>query len=208
LSKELVSYFPKGNGEGFALDLGCGTALHKELCLQCGFKYIGLDYDSKQASMLGDAHALPFKDNSIDFILSIAVLEHIQHPNIMLSEAYRVLKPGGKLIGTVSFLEPFHGISFYHHTHLGVFNSLNVAGFKTSNISPTSDWGALRALSTMAFFPGMPQMISRIIYSPVQLLHRLWWKLGHLLKKSEASSEKKRVLSTSGAFSFIAKKEF
>jgi ubiquinone/menaquinone biosynthesis C-methylase UbiE len=206
LSKELVSYFPIGNN-GIALDLGSGTGLHKELCIQCGFKYVGLDYNSEYANIKGDAHSLPFKDNSIDFIISIAVLEHVQHPYIMMTEAFRVLKPGGKFIGTVSYLEPFHGVSYYNHTHMGVFNSLSVAGFNVINISPMPDWQVLNSVSQMALFPRLPKIFISVLYKPLQFIHRLWWKIGYLVKKSEMSAEKTRLFLTSGSFSFIASKE-
>ena len=84
MSSEILSYFPKAkNTDSFVLDLGCGTGLHRQVCEKAGYKYIGLDYRSRGASVLGDAHSLPFADNSIDFVISISVMEHIQYPWIM-----------------------------------------------------------------------------------------------------------------------------
>jgi SAM-dependent methyltransferase len=44
-----------------------------------------------------DARRLPFKDNSVDEVLSVHVLEHMDFHQgyIALQETYRVLKPGG-----------------------------------------------------------------------------------------------------------------
>ena len=46
----------------------------------------------------GVGEALPFTDNSIDFIVSTDVFEHVQDLQQVLSECYRVLKKGGKLL--------------------------------------------------------------------------------------------------------------
>ncbi len=42
-----------------------------------------------------DIENIPFTDNSIDFIINIAVLEHVFNPEKVVSEIFRILKPGG-----------------------------------------------------------------------------------------------------------------
>jgi len=51
---------------------------------------------------------LPFKDNSIDFAVCNAVLEHVKEPGKIVKEIYRVLKPGGRTYIDIAFLQPFH----------------------------------------------------------------------------------------------------
>ncbi len=207
LKTTLLSHFPRARTPGaFMLDLGCGAAIHRQVCELSGFHYVGLDYREKDATLLGDAHALPFADASFEFILSIAVLEHLRYPYLGLREAFRVLKPGGRFIGTVAFMEPLHDASFYHHSHLGLYYGLRQAGFVVTTLGPNADWLALRALAEMTLFPKLPQALSRVLVKPLDLLHRAWWKVGETLIKSKGARESIRLTSTAGSFSFVAEK--
>ena len=57
---------------------------------------------------------LPIADDSIDLIISLQVLEHVQNPRKVIFEAFRVLKPGGHIYMTfenyLSFWEPHYRI--------------------------------------------------------------------------------------------------
>jgi len=206
LTPELLSYLPKAqSSESFALDLGCGSGLHRATVESAGFQWIGLDYNVPEAPILGDGHALPFLTESIEFVLSVAVLEHIQHPGVLAREVFRILKPGGLYIGTVAFLEPFHGNSYYHHTHLGTYNTLKIGGFAVERIAPDPDWSGLRAQATMGgLFPRMPDALGRMLVWPLEMLHKLWWRAGRSL--SPNAGETARLVGNTGAFQFVARK--
>ncbi len=53
----------------------------------------------------GDVFALPFKNNSFDFIILSEVLEHLDQPHQALKECYRILKPEGRLLISVPYKE-------------------------------------------------------------------------------------------------------
>ena len=64
--------------------------------------------------VVGDIHNLPFEDNSVDAIICISVLEHVEDPTKAFKEMYRVLKPGGYCFIYVPFL-------YYYHAERGYY---------------------------------------------------------------------------------------
>jgi len=64
--------------------------------------------------IVGDIHDLPFDDNSIESIVCIAILEHVERPWQAIDEMYRVLKPGGYLYIYVPFLYYYHPMKGYY----------------------------------------------------------------------------------------------
>lgn len=75
--------------------------------------------------IVGDIHDLPLEDNSVDAVICIAVLEHVEEPQRAARELYRVLKPGGYCYIYVPFLFYYHPMKgyyqdFYRFTEDGV----------------------------------------------------------------------------------------
>lgn len=75
--------------------------------------------------ILGDVQQLPMSDESVEAIICIAVLEHVEEPQKAVQEIYRVLKPGGYCFIYVPFLYYYHPMKgyyddFYRFTYDGV----------------------------------------------------------------------------------------
>lgn len=81
--------------------------------------YINLEYSPyDEPTLYGDGLALPFRTNSVDFVYTAAVLEHVSNPFQFGNEAIRVLRPGGKLLANSAFMQPIHseGQHFFNCT--------------------------------------------------------------------------------------------
>lgn len=76
--------------------------------LPLSVEYANID-TSTNPDYLCDAASIPVPDNSYDGVILAEVLEHIREPKVVLAEAFRVLKPDGKLLITVPFLYHVHG---------------------------------------------------------------------------------------------------
>lgn len=100
----------------------------------------------------------PFQIESgrFDSVLAMNVLEHIYNYNNFLSEVYRVLKPGGSLIGYVPFLIPFHADpnDYFRCTHQAWERIFRDNKFSEINIEIIGQGGLLCSLDLLyTYFP-------------------------------------------------------
>jgi SAM-dependent methyltransferase len=148
LNPDIVYTTPPGRGRGLfnligdmtgkrVLDIGCGHAPYRERLEKMGAKWTGLDLAGPGCSIIGDGDHLPFRDGSFDAVLCAAVLEHMPEPDSIMREINRVLTPNGRLFGYVSFLEPFHGMSYFHMSHMGLEHLFFKHGFRPVTIFPS-----------------------------------------------------------------------
>lgn len=64
------------------------------------------------ADVIGDVMNLPFQDDTFDCVVCLETLEHVKDPFKALNEIHRVLKSGGKFIGSAPFTYELHGESY------------------------------------------------------------------------------------------------
>jgi SAM-dependent methyltransferase/uncharacterized protein YbaR (Trm112 family) len=70
---------------------------------------VNLNIDAfDSVDFVGDGINLPFMDQSVDSVTCNAVIEHVSNPQSLVSEMYRVLKPGGYAQMMIPFIFPFH----------------------------------------------------------------------------------------------------
>ncbi len=106
LLEELIAEFP---GAGTLLEVGCGTGHFAGGLDRGGLTVVGLDRapamlaelrrrHPRLPAVLGDAHALPFRDAAVDLTLFVTTLEFLEHPATALREAVRVSRRGVVLL--------------------------------------------------------------------------------------------------------------
>jgi SAM-dependent methyltransferase len=106
------------------LDIGCGSgAAAQYLHGYRGAQVFGIDVSQVAvdaaisrgvSARVGDACLLDFPDNSLDFVMALDVIEHIQNDSHALTEIVRVLKPSGTCLFTV----PAHAFLWSRHDDL------------------------------------------------------------------------------------------
>jgi SAM-dependent methyltransferase len=87
--------------------------------------FINIDISSKADISLDlGKDRLPFDDDSVDIIFSLNTLEHIPDYLFCLSEIYRVLKHGGRLLVELPYvtLTEYHLVNPYHLHNFNEFS--------------------------------------------------------------------------------------
>ena len=138
----LADRLPSGWAPRRWLDLGCGTGYFSRILASRFSSADGLAMDIAEgmlqharpqggasAFVAGDAECLPLREESIDLIFSSLALQWCENFEAILSEAHRVLRPGGVLAfsslcsGTLHELrDSWHAVD--EHAHVNRFRSL------------------------------------------------------------------------------------
>lgn len=103
-----------------SLDFGCGS---KKLQNSLGIDASGSCLPDLIHDI--DRQPLPIQDNSFDLIYSDQFLEHVENLIFVMSEAYRVLRPGGIMISRVPYFRSSYAYIDPTHRRCFTINTLD-----------------------------------------------------------------------------------
>ena len=172
LTRELVSWFPRAGPGDMMLDMGCGDRRCEPILRLTGHEYVGMDIAGAEPDILGIGEALPFRDESFDFVFTLSVVPHTAHPLVVMREINRVLRPGGTYVGTMEFLEPCHMQSRHHVTALGVQDWVDFSGFELLQLEANETWLGMNSLLQMGFSPRLSWEANARVGHALTGLHR------------------------------------
>jgi SAM-dependent methyltransferase/uncharacterized protein YbaR (Trm112 family) len=123
LVEGFVASYPAG---AIVLNVGAGETRYGPNVLNLEIR------PGPEADVVGVAERLPIRDASCDGVILMAVLEHVADEQETLAEAARVLKPGGRLLVDVPFLQGYHAspADYRRYTEQGLRAELERHGFE------------------------------------------------------------------------------
>ncbi len=162
------------------LDAGAGEGDYKDHFAKQ--RYVGLDlgigdtaWNYSRLDVIANLENLPFPDAAFDACINIVTIEHVIHPQRVLCEISRTLRPGGRLllVAPLEWEEHQQPHDYFRYTRYGLELLLNRAGFSEISIVPTGGIFRLisrRLFNALQFFPGPLILAAAIFLVPPALV--------------------------------------
>ncbi len=156
--------------KGKLMDIGCGNKPYSNWLEPFIKEHIGCDIiqsSGNKVDIICEATNIPLENDSFDSVFSTQTIEHIGDYQLMVNEAYRLLKNGGYFIVSGPMYWPLHEepYDFFRFTKHGFAHSLEKAGFTVVEINPNGGKWALmgqviiQTLPTWITFPKLLKWI-------------------------------------------------
>lgn len=135
--KTVIDKYAKGD----MLDIGCGNKPYIPFFEGKITSYTGCDIvqsDKNMVDIISPATDIPLPNNCKDTVFTTQVIEHVAEHGKLLSEAFRILRPGGYLIvsGPMAWEHHEEPYDFFRFTRYGFEHLLTTAGFTELQIIP------------------------------------------------------------------------
>ncbi len=163
--QEIAVFLASFHPNAVIVDIGAGP-------VRRGERVFGIDKTAgPEIDIVADAALLPFRETSVDGILSTGALKHMRGPRKAIAEMHRVLKPGGRAYVAVPFLQGFRAEtdseeSYRRWTLRGL--ELDLSCFRRTASGPVAGAGSslarqLREMIPLFFF-SCPSLAYSVTY--------------------------------------------
>jgi len=171
---------------GKVADIGAGAgpaSYHRFFTKEVGAEITSLDRQTSPVDFERDR--LTYPEESVDTVLMFNVLEHIFNYSNLLSEIKRVLKPGGRVYGSVPFLVGYHPDpkDFWRYTGSALETIFKSAGFNGLEIKILGRGPFTASYSQIEFM--IPRILKIAILPPLFFLDFLALKLKPSLSREK-----------------------
>ncbi len=192
--------------KGVLYDLGCGDSSYKDFFLGHAEEYVGVDWAGSIHETKADISAdlnrpLPIESDIADTVVSFSVMEHLCEPQVMLNEAFRILKPSGKIVLQVPWQWWIHEApyDFFRYTPFGLKYMFEKAGFEAIEVEAQSGFFTMLTLKLNYFTarfvcgPRLLQLTIRVGLTP-------FWYVGQKLAPILDKLDKNWAAETNGYY--------
>ncbi|MBL4588320.1 methyltransferase domain-containing protein [Candidatus Babeliales bacterium] len=183
-----IQYLTKFVKAPSVLDLGAGNCQYSKWIklMHPDIKITAVDHASSDVpdgvlfQCLDIEKKLPFEDQSFETIIAFDILEHIDSVDNLLDELFRVLKPGGIILGSVPHDEdhflPAYNLTFYHRsdvTHKRYYVPKTLIKTVTKHGFINTETWLEGGVSPAVFAEFFPRLIKPIVKKAIGLFRRL-----------------------------------
>jgi SAM-dependent methyltransferase len=138
----------------------------------------------RHVHVVASAARIPFADDTFALARSIAVLEHVRHPEEVVKEIHRVLRPGGYVYAEVPFIQHFHAYpnDFQRYTVEGLkvlFREFDVletgvcVGPSSALLAAISNWLEFVSFLRPGILANLVRLVPLVLLFPLKYLDYL-----------------------------------
>ena len=177
---------PKG---GKILDYGSGDRPYEVFLLTRFDEYVAGDHPEANAAHLKrpdlyiENNKIELPDESVDCVMLTEVLEHCYEPQAALQEIFRVLKPGGHVVGSVPYAVPEHEqpYDFFRYTSFALRNLARDAGLEVDRLDYVGDMVGVHALVAGRLGDVVTRALRKLKLTPLAWISNFFVRLPEVL---------------------------